>query len=123
MNAVPGKIKDSIKTNFPGIPSGGGSDDVPFLTAGAPAFSLGTLGWLYFNYTWHTNRDTYDKVVFDDLRKTTIMAAILAYMASEDPNSFPRDKAALGADPKTGKEIKWPEMAKPIRKGPVSPEK
>ena len=38
MDVIPGKIKDSIKTNFPGTPSGGGSDDVPFLTAGAPAF-------------------------------------------------------------------------------------
>jgi carboxypeptidase Q len=119
MDLIPAKLKDSIKTNFPGTPSAGGSDDVPFLTAGAPAFSLGTIGWLYFNYTWHTNRDTYDKIVFDELRGTTTIAAILAYMAAEDPEFFPRDKAQLGLDPKTGKEIKWPEAAKPIRKGPV----
>jgi hypothetical protein len=123
MAPLPGKIKDSIKTNFPGSPTGGGSDDAPFVAAGVPAFSLGTLGWLYFNYTWHTNRDTYDKVVFDDLQNTTIMAAMLVYMACEDPEFFPRDKAKLGVNPTTGKETKWPDTIKPIRKGPLPPKK
>jgi hypothetical protein len=123
INAAPSNIKDSIKMTFPGTPATGGSDDAPFVAAGAPAFSIGTLGWLYFNYTWHTTRDTYDKIVFDDLRTTTILAAILAYMASEDPESFPRAKASLGTDPKTGKEIKWPDPVKAIRKGPLPPKR
>jgi carboxypeptidase Q len=123
LEAVPANLKDSIKTTFPGSPSGGGSDDAPFVAAGAPAFSLGTLGWNYFNYTWHTNRDTYDKVVFDDLRSVAIIAAIMVYMACEDPAFFPRDKVNLGVDPKTGKVNTWPEPVKPIRKGPVPPKK
>ncbi len=39
----------------------------------------------YRQYTWHTNRDTYDKIVFDDLAENATLAAMLAYMASEDP--------------------------------------
>ncbi|ULT43164.1 hypothetical protein KRR40_06630 [Niabella defluvii] len=38
--------------------------------------------------TWHTNRDTYDKIVFDDLRNNAILTAILAYAASEDPQKI-----------------------------------
>lgn len=121
LDAVPGNIKDSIKTNFPGSPSGGGSDNASFVAAGAPGFSLGSLNWSYFNYTWHTNRDTYDKVVFDDLRSNAILTAILVYMACEDPEFFPRAKAKLGINRRTGKETSWPEMVKPIRKGPVPP--
>ncbi len=52
---------------------------------GAPAFGLGALPWDYGNYTWHTNRDTYDKIVFDDLKSNATLTAMLAYLASEDP--------------------------------------
>ena len=32
-----------------------------FVAAGAPAFSLSSTSWDYGSYTWHTNKDTYDK--------------------------------------------------------------
>jgi hypothetical protein len=87
---------------------------------GAPGFSLGALNWSYFNYTWHTNRDTYDKIVFDDLRNNAILTAILVYMACEDPATFPRDKAELQTD-RQGRPAVWPVQVKSIRKGPVVP--
>ena len=118
--AAPKQMRDSIKTNFPGTPGGGGSDFASFVAANAPGFSLGALNWSYFNYTWHTNRDTYDKVVFDDLRNNAILTAILVYMACEDPATFPRDKAVLQND-RTGKPAVWPAPVKAIRKGPVAP--
>ncbi len=118
--AVPSKMKDSIKTSFPGAPGGGGSDFASFVAVGAPGFSLGALNWSYFNYTWHTNRDTYDKIVFDDLRNNAILTAILVYMACEDPATFPRDKAALGND-RQGRLAVWPTQVKAIRKGPMAP--
>lgn len=119
--AVPSNIKDSIKTNFPGVPSGGGSDFASFLAVGAPGFSLSALSWSYNNYTWHTNRDTYDKIVFDDVEKNAILTAILIYMACEDEATFPRDKADLGTEKRTGQPVKWPSQMKAIRKGPVAP--
>jgi hypothetical protein len=119
--AAPSFIKDSIKTNFPGSPGGGGSDFASFVAVGAPGFSLSSLNWSYFNYTWHTNRDTYDKVIFDDLRNNAILAAIMVYMACEDSAILPRDKAELGNDRRTGQPIQWPVQVKSIRKGPVAP--
>ncbi len=118
--AAPKAMRDSIRTTFPGSPGGGGSDFASFVAAGAPGFSLGALNWSYFNYTWHTNRDTYDKVVFDDLRNNAILTAILVYMASEDPAFFPRDKAVLLND-RQGRPGTWPTPVKAIRKGPVVP--
>ena len=117
--AVPSIIKDSIKTNFPGIPGSGGSDFASFVAVGAPGFSLSSLSWSYYNYTWHTNRDTYDKIIFDDLRSNAIVTAIMVYMACEDPETLPRDKANLSS----GKPIPWPVQVKSIRKGPVVPKK
>jgi hypothetical protein len=119
--AAPDYIKDSVKTSFPGTPGGGGSDFASFVAAGAPGFSLSSLNWSYFNYTWHTNRDTYDKVIFDDLRSNAILTAIMVYMACEDNATFPRDKAELGNDRRTGQPAQWPAQVKAIRKGPVAP--
>jgi hypothetical protein len=109
--AVPGEYKDSIKTTFPGAPGGGGSDHASFVAAGAPAFSLSSLNWSYFNYTWHTNRDTYDKIVFDDVRNNAILTAILVYMACEDPQRSSTEKAPLQGNQR------WPAQTKSKRKG------
>jgi len=106
--AVPDTIKNRIKTNFPGQPGGGGSDFASFVAVGAPGFSLSSLNWSYGSYTWHTNRDTYDKIIFDDLRNNAMLAAILAYMASEDPAKTSTIKT---------EGIKWPVQVKAIRSG------
>lgn len=117
--AVPDSIRKEIKTNFPGYPGGGGSDYASFVAAGAPGFSLSSLSWDYGIYTWHTNRDTYDKIVFDDVQKNVILTAILAYMASEDPQFFNREKSVLPVSPWTGEPGSWPEVRQPTRKGGV----
>jgi hypothetical protein len=115
INAIPVEFRDSIKTSFPGMPGGGGSDHASFVAAGAPAFSLSALNWSYFNYTWHTNRDTYDKIVFDDLRNNAIVTAILAYMACEDPERSSNEKASFppGRNGRGG----WPTPVKAKRRG------
>ncbi|MDZ4146810.1 MAG: M20/M25/M40 family metallo-hydrolase [Flavobacteriaceae bacterium] len=117
LQAVPEDYKKGIKTEFPGVPGGGGSDYASFVAAGAPAFSLSSLSWDYWNYTWHTNRDTYDKIVFDDLRSNAILTAILVYMASEDPDNTSREKSILPINPRTGEKRTWPEPRKATRKG------
>ncbi|NER12767.1 M20/M25/M40 family metallo-hydrolase [Leptobacterium flavescens] len=117
LEKVPSEITQHIETNFPGVPGGGGSDYASFVAAGAPAFSLSSLNWSYWNYTWHTNRDTYDKIVFDDVRNNVILAAILTYMASEDPERTSREKSVLPNNPRTGKQRQWPTQRKPNRKG------
>jgi Zn-dependent M28 family amino/carboxypeptidase len=92
MAAVPAEMTRGISLTFPGSPSGGGSDNASFICSGAPAFGLGALDWSYGQYTWHTQRDTYDKVVLDDLKNNATLAAMLTYLASEDPETLSRDR-------------------------------
>ena len=117
LSAVPDSLKDGLTTTFPGSPGGGGSDYASFVAAGVPAFSLSSLSWSYGSYTWHTNRDTYDKIVFDDVKKNVVIAAIMAYMASEDDNKTSREKIELPKDAKTGNPGTWPVKRSPTRKG------
>ena len=115
--AVPKDITKHIETNFPGTPSGGGSDNASFVAAGAPSFSLFSLNWSYWNYTWHTNRDTYDKIIFDDVRNNAILTAILTYMACEDPSKTSAEKIILPMNPRTGEQRTWPTPRSPNRDG------
>lgn len=117
LEAVPEDISKHIETNFPGTPARGGSDYASFVAVGAPAFSLSSLSWSYWNYTWHTNLDTYDKIVFDDVRNNAILTAIMAYMASEDPEKTSREKAILGINPITGEKGVWPDPRSAERNG------
>lgn len=117
LRAVPNELTKDIETSFPGTPGGGGSDHASFVAAGVPAFMLSSLNWSYGNYTWHTNRDTYDKIVFDDVKSNVATIAILTYMASEDPEKASTERIKLGINPRTGEPAKWPEMREPNRKG------
>lgn len=114
---VPENIKGEIETTFPGTPSGGGSDYASFVAANALGIGLSSLSWSYWNYTWHTNLDTYDKIVFDDVRSNVILTAIMTYMASEDPEKTSTEKAVLPLDKRTGEQMKWPEPKDGNRRG------
>ncbi len=115
LDKVPTEFKTQIQYGGVGGPAGGGSDDFNFSCAGLPAFGLGALSWDYNNYTWHTDRDTYDKIVFDDLESNATLTAMLAYLASEDPTLIQRvnpdsaraavraQLAASGEQPTTGR--------------------
>lgn len=117
LTAVPDTVRRHIETDFPGWPAGGGTDHASFVRAGAPGFGLSSLNWSYWNYTWHTNRDTYDKIVFDDVKNNVILTAILAYMASEDSEKTSRKKRIMPINERTGKPFEWPEAREPNRRG------
>lgn len=116
LSAVPRELTKGIETSFPGFPGGGGSDHASFVAAGVPAFMLSSLNWSYGNYTWHTNRDTYDKIVFDDVKSNVATIAILTYMASEDEKAS-AERIKLPNNPRTGEPMSWPEVKEPTRKG------
>jgi hypothetical protein len=97
LDRIPTEFKDSLNFQGPGFPAGGGSDDFSFACYGLPAFGLGAKNWDYGNYTWHTNRDTYDKIVFDDLKSNATLTAMLVYLASEDPTMITRERVDLAA--------------------------
>lgn len=114
LNAAPKQVKDNIETSFPGMPAGGGSDNASFTAAGVPGIGLSSLNWGYFGYTWHTTKDTYDKIVFDELKNNVVLTATMAYMASEDPEFASREKRQMPENAK-GETVKWPEAKEPAR--------
>lgn len=116
MSSVPSYVTKDIKTEFPGIPGGGGSDHSSFVAAGVPAFMLSSLSWGYSTITWHTNLDTYDKLVFDDLKYNVILTAVMTYKASEEPNLVNREQRIL-PDGRDGKPGVWPAIRQPRRSG------
>ncbi|MAG70123.1 MAG: M20/M25/M40 family metallo-hydrolase [Vicinamibacterales bacterium] len=107
---LPAEFSAEVDFSFPGMPGGGGSDYASFVCYGAPAFSLRALNWSYSPYTWHTNRDTFDKVVFSDLQHNATLYAMLTYMASEETERVPRDRRTeFPVNATTGEAGGWPE--------------
>ena len=115
---LPSEVTRGLRVDLPGSPSGGGSDHASFICAGAPAFSLGSEPWDYFSYTWHTNVDTYDKVVLDNVRQNAVLTAMLVYLAAEDPETVPRDRRIMPVNPRTGQQGTWPQCRDGARTGP-----
>jgi len=113
LSQMPNEMTRDINLVDPGTP-GGGSDEMSFVCHGVPAFSLNSQGWDYEAYTWHTNRDTFDKLIFDDLKYNAMLVAMLAYLAAEDPRRVPREHATT-IDPKTGRPTPWPSCGPPAR--------
>lgn len=84
-----------LSWNFNDTPAtgAGGTDGAVFSCYATPSFNMNALSWNYNTYTWHTNRDSYDKVVFDDLKHNATLAAMLVYLASEDPQFIDRTRS------------------------------
>jgi hypothetical protein len=94
---LPQEFQQQVSYTGVGAPATGGTDNASFDCYGAPVFGLGAVGWDYGSYTHHTNRDSFDKIVFDDLKSNATLAAMLAYLASEDPTFITRERADLTA--------------------------
>ena len=118
LSRVPADITRNIKFSFPGAPSGGGTDHASFVSCGAPGFGLGSGDWDYGRYTWHTNRDTYDKISFDDVKNNATLAAMLVYLASEDTTRMPREKRDVFPPRPNGQPGAWPDCQQPQRSTP-----
>ena len=56
-----------------------------------------------------------DKLVFDDLKNNAMLFAMLAYLASEDPERVPREPRVTATDAKTGQPTAWPACKSPAR--------
>ena len=113
---LPAEISGHLQLVTPGSPGPGGSDFAAFVCHGAPGFSLSSLHWDYGTYTWHTNRDTYDKVVFEEVRENAVLMAMLAYLASEDAERVPRTQRDIfPTNRETGQPLAWPGCQAPER--------
>jgi carboxypeptidase Q len=116
---MPAEVTREIEIDNPGFPAAGGTDHAAFVCHGAPGFSLNSLHWDYFTYTWHTNRDTFDKLVFDDLRDNAVLVAMLAYLASEDEERVSREQRTTFPGPHSRwQPASWPACRPAMRSGP-----
>lgn len=120
LSQVPAEVSQDVDLRLPGNPGGGGSDYASFVCYGAPGFSLGALSWDYGSHTWHTHRDTFDKLVFDDLKNNAVLIASLVYLSSEDPNFVDRTRRTVITG-RGGGPGQWPTCSPSQRTSRGSP--
>ena len=85
-------IEGAISTRSRGL---GGSDHTSFNQAGLPGIGANLDPIEYGTHTWHTNLDTYERVIEADLQQAAIVIAATVYqlaMADQLLPRFPADK-------------------------------
>ena len=65
-----------------------GSDDLSFADAGVPAFSF--VHDAIDGSVYHTEFDTFDAIVIDDLQQAAVVVAVTAYHLATRPEQLPR---------------------------------
>ena len=68
----------------------GGTDSTSFNWAGLPGIGLTQDPIQYQSYTWHTNLDTYERIVEDDVKKAAIVIASTVYHLAMRDEPLPR---------------------------------
>jgi carboxypeptidase Q len=68
----------------------GGSDNTSFSNAGLPGIGAQQDPIEYFNVTWHTNQDTYERIIEDDAKKAAIVIAAAVYHLASRAELLPR---------------------------------
>jgi Zn-dependent M28 family amino/carboxypeptidase len=78
----------------------GGSDHTSFNNAGLPGIGVGQDPIEYGTITWHTNLDTYERIIEDDAKKSAIVIAAAVYHLAMRDELLPRfAKEAMPAPP------------------------
>jgi hypothetical protein len=68
----------------------GGTDSTSFNAAGLPGIGLGQDGIEYNSHTWHTNLDTYERIVEEDVKKSAVAIAYAVYQLAMSDKMLPR---------------------------------
>ena len=68
----------------------GGTDHMAFLEVGLPGFQFIQDDLEFFNVTFHTNMDVYDRLIAEDLKQASVILASFAYHAAMRDEKFPR---------------------------------
>jgi Zn-dependent M28 family amino/carboxypeptidase len=68
----------------------GGSDNTSFSQAGLPGIGMGQDPIEYNSNTWHTNLDTYERIVEDDVKKNAMVVAWSVYQLAMSDTLLPR---------------------------------
>src|ERR1043166_5868919 len=72
----------------------GGSDNTSFSQAGLPGIGMGQDPIEYGTETWHTNFDTYERILEDDVQKDAVEVAWSVYQLAMRDELLPRFKQA-----------------------------
>jgi hypothetical protein len=68
----------------------GGSDNTSFNQAGLPGIGMGQDPIEYNSHTWHTNLDTYERILEDDVKKDAMVVAWSVYQLAMRDEMLPR---------------------------------
>ncbi|HXQ74727.1 MAG TPA: M20/M25/M40 family metallo-hydrolase, partial [Pyrinomonadaceae bacterium] len=68
----------------------GGSDNTSFSQAGLPGIGMGQDPIEYNSHTWHTNLDTYERILEDDVKKDAMVVAWAVYQLAMRDEMLPR---------------------------------
>jgi hypothetical protein len=68
----------------------GGSDNTSFNQAGLPGIGMGQDPIEYNSHTWHTNLDTYERILEDDVKKDAVTVAWSIYQLAMRDDLLPR---------------------------------
>lgn len=79
-----------VSTNSRGL---GGTDSTSFNNAGLPGIGTQQDPIEYFAGTWHTNIDTYERIIEDDVKKSAIVFAAAVYALAMRDELLPRFSA------------------------------
>jgi carboxypeptidase Q len=71
----------------------GGTDSTSFSQAGLPGIGLAQDPIEYFTDTWHTQLDTYERIIEDDVKKEAIVVAAAIYQLAMRDEMLPRFSA------------------------------
>jgi len=78
----------------------GGSDNTSFSQAGLPGIGMGQDTIEYGTHTWHTNLDTYERILEDDVKKDAMVVAWAVYQLAMRDDLLPRfSKGDMPAKP------------------------
>jgi hypothetical protein len=93
----------------------GGSDNTSFNQAGLPGIGMGQDPIEYQSNTWHTNLDTYERILEDDVKKDAMVVAWSVYQLAMRDDLLPRlSKADM--PPKPPDESAQPAPTRPTRR-------
>jgi carboxypeptidase Q len=115
MSRMPADMTRNVALMLPGVAHDESTDSDAFDCRGAPGFFLTSSDWSYTDYTWHTNRDTYDKINFDNVKRNATLIALFAYEASEDPSFVSRVRRVPPVNPRTNQPMEVPACSVPPR--------
>src|SRR6266446_5442980 len=106
-------VAGAINTRNRGL---GGSDHTSFNQAGLPGIGVQQDPIEYFTHTWHTNLDTYERVIEDDAEKSAIVIAAAAYKLAMKDELLPRFRAGEMPPLPTPSPTPTPSSAPPAPK-------